>query len=74
MTIYEIKRRVQAKGSHFFDAKTMKHFHQTLRSFKVTKLTDTTWLLSAPVIIDGKFVHSTAVMFDSSTDTLTALS
>ncbi len=38
MTIYEIKRRSQAKKPYYFHKDTMKFFNQTLKDFKVEKL------------------------------------
>jgi len=38
MTIYEIKRRSQAKKPHYFSRNTMKFFEQTLKDFRVYKL------------------------------------
>lgn len=38
MTIYEIKRRSQAKKPYYFSKDTMKFFGQTLKDFKVYKL------------------------------------
>jgi len=38
MTIYEIKRRSQAKKPYYFNRDTMKCFNQTLKDFKVYKL------------------------------------
>ena len=37
MTIHEIKAKVEATGSHFFERETMKFFNQRLRDFSVTK-------------------------------------
>lgn len=74
MTIHEIKRRVEARGSHFFDRKTLRFFGQTMKSFSVRKLTATTWLISAPIIDkDRRFQGATVVMFDSTDDSLRAI-
>lgn len=40
MTIYEIKRRSQEKKPYYFSRDTMKFFGQTLKDFKVYKLTN----------------------------------
>jgi|GEM_PF-3212152 len=36
-TIYDIKYRTQEKQPFFFDRKTLKFFHQTMKDFKVKK-------------------------------------
>jgi len=38
MTIYEIKRRSQAKKPYYFSKDTMKFFNQTLKDFWVSKI------------------------------------
>jgi len=38
MTIYDMKRLSAAKQPYFFDYKTMRFFHQTLRMFKVRRV------------------------------------
>ena len=38
MTIYEIKRRSQAKKPYYFSKDTMNFFNQTLKDFKVCKI------------------------------------
>lgn len=48
MTIYEIKRLTEKTAPHFFTAKTLKFFGQTLRSFKVYKQKDGRYLITAP--------------------------
>lgn len=48
LTIYEIKRRVKATGSHFFDRKTLKFFNQTLKDFSVIN-TPAGAIISAPL-------------------------
>lgn len=49
MTIYEIKARTVNTSPYYFTAKTMKFFGQTLRSFKVSKLPDGRFQISAPM-------------------------
>ena len=49
MNIYEIKYRVAHTGTHYFDRDSMKFFGQTLRDYRVKKLSDTEWLFYAPM-------------------------
>ena len=49
MTIYEIKRRVQATGGNYFGRFEMKTFGQTLKDFKVYKRVDGRYLITAPM-------------------------
>lgn len=37
MNAYELKRNVQATGSHFFDRETMAHFGDTMKNLEVVK-------------------------------------
>lgn len=52
MTIYEIKRAHLSKDpdSHFFDRSIMKFFGQTLGAFRVAKMEDGRFRISAPQI------------------------
>ena len=49
MTIYEIKRRVEAIGDTYFGRSEMKTFRQTLKDFKVYKRVDGRYLVTAPM-------------------------
>lgn len=49
MTIYEIKQRTSETSPYYFTPKTLKFFHQTMRSFKVYKQSDGRFLISAPM-------------------------
>jgi hypothetical protein len=51
MTIYEIKRRYESANpeGHFFDRAAMKFFQQTLRDFRVKKISDGVYQISAPM-------------------------
>ena len=49
MTIYEIKRRVEAIGDTYFGRAEMKTFGQTLKDFKVYKKEDGRYLITAPI-------------------------
>ena len=49
MTIYEIKRKVEATGDTYFGKAEMKTFGQTLKDFKVYKRVDGRYLLTAPI-------------------------
>jgi len=55
MTIYEIKERTQGTSPYFFNSKTLKFFGQTMKSFKVSKLTDGRYYISAPIF--DRFTH-----------------
>jgi len=51
VTIHTIKADYQANNpeGHFFDRDSMKFFGQTLKSFKVRKLDDSRFHISAPM-------------------------
>ncbi len=72
MTIYEIKRLSFENSPYFFNAKTMKFFGQTLRSFSVKKQQDGRYYISAPMIdrLTGRFVGQTERFFNPITKTL----
>ncbi len=48
MTIYDIKHLVASTNPHFFDRKTLQFFGQTMRSFRVAKMEDGRYRISAP--------------------------
>lgn len=50
LTIYDIKRLTEETAPYYFNAKTMRMFGQTLRSFSVRKQADGRYLISAPII------------------------
>lgn len=71
MTIREIKRRVAATGSHFFDADAMRFFGQTLNDFSVTPQADGRYRIIAPMRnCAGKSVGTTLRYFRPDTDQL----
>jgi hypothetical protein len=47
LTIYDIKRYVEEKGSFFFSRKTMRFFKQTLKDFHVHKFSDNEYFIWA---------------------------
>lgn len=47
MTIYEIKERTRETSPYFFTRDTMRFFHQTLRSYSVTKQADGRYRIAA---------------------------
>ncbi len=49
MTIYEIKRALERKGNNYFSRQNMRDFGQTMRDFKVKKLPDGRYLVTAPM-------------------------
>ena len=49
MTIYEIKERTKDKAPYFFSPKTLKFFGQTLKSFKVYKVNENEYEITAPM-------------------------
>jgi len=68
MTIYEIKNRV-TNAPYFFVPKTMKFFNQTLKSFRVIKLTNGNYFLSAPMKDHtGRIVGTTEREFNPTTN------
>lgn len=77
LSIYEIKRRVQAHDSqnpYFFNRNTMKFFKQTLKDFRVRKLKDGKFFIYATDKQGHKdFLRGfnvTARVFDPQTNTL----
>lgn len=65
MTIYKIKRLISDKKPHFFSRSTLKFFGQTLKDFKVTKINETQYRISAPVLLNGKKISETKRIFDT---------
>jgi len=49
LTIYDIKRLTSETSPFYFSTKTLKFFGQTLRSFSVSKINETTYFISAPI-------------------------
>ena len=49
MTIYEIKRKIEATGDTYFGRVEMKTFRQTLKDFKVYKRVNGRYLVTAPI-------------------------
>ncbi len=72
MTIYEIKRRTAETSPYFFTPKTMRFFGQTLRSFKVKKIDNTHYSISAPMIdkSTGRTVGQSQRVFNTETNEL----
>ena len=68
-TVYDIKREL-VNAPYFFDRRTLRTFRQTLKSFTVHRLTDTTFLLSAPIILDGRYVGNTKRIWNAVERTL----
>lgn len=62
-TISQIKIAVSETQPHFFDAKTLKFFGQTMKSFTVTRLDDGNYLISAPIYYDGRICGYTKRVF-----------
>lgn len=69
-TIYEIKELTSKTSPYFFNRKTMKLFGQRMSSFKVYKQDDGRYLITAPVIKDGKEVSITQRYFNPKTNRL----
>lgn len=70
MTIYEIKRRTQETAPEFFTRETMKFFGQTLKDFKVHKIDNENYLVTAPIKIRGEIVGHTKRLFNTQTNKL----
>jgi hypothetical protein len=49
MTIYEIKEKTQDSAPYFFTRDTLKFFHQTMSMFRVKKMKDGRFYISAPM-------------------------
>lgn len=47
LTIYDIKERTMETSPYFFSEETLRFFWQTMESFHVEKLTETTYRISA---------------------------
>lgn len=65
MTIYEIKQASQEKAPKFFSRENLKFFGQTLKDFKVKKMENGKFQISAPRIdIYGKQFGETIAYFN----------
>lgn len=76
MTIYDVKSAHLEKfpDSHFFDTRTMKFFHQTLKSFHVSPLENGEYFISAPMKdYSGRRVGYTERIFSIETGDLRSL-
>ncbi len=73
MTIYDIKRLSEADAPHFFDRKTLKFFGQTMRSFRVAKMEDGRYRISAPIINSNLRVGETVRFFNPVNNKLEAI-
>jgi hypothetical protein len=72
LTIYDIKRRVVAKGGHYFDRHAMKFFGQTLKSFHVFKVDSDTYCGIARIRNAGQNTNFySKFTYKVSTDTFT---
>ena len=69
-TIYEIAELTSETSPSFFSKKNMKFFGQKMSSFKVYKQDDGRYLITAPVIINGKEVSRTQRYFNPETNKL----
>ena len=70
LTIYDIKRLTAETQPYYFSHKTMKHFGQTLRDFKVYKQPDGRYLITAPCYMDGKIIGHSERYFNPETNEL----
>ena len=70
MTIYDIKRLTKESQPYFFSRKTLKFFEQTLKDFKVKKINETQYRISAPSFWDGKKMGDTVRIFDTTLNDL----
>ena len=68
-TIYEIKRNAENAGL-YFSRETLRFFGQTLRSFKVYRLSPCQFLVAAPIMYVGRFQGVSKRVFDASTNLL----
>lgn len=70
MTIYDIKRLTQDSQPYFFSRNTLKLFGQTLKDFKITKINETQYRISAPRLLNGKRIGDTVRIFDTTVNDL----
>lgn len=74
MTIYEIKRIHETKtDGKYFSRQNMKFFNQTLKMFRVKKISDTIYRISAPSYWSGKLMGISKAEFNSITGELKTL-
>ena len=64
MTIYEIKKQTKETAPHFFSKETLKFFGQTMKSFKVKKLNEKEYLITAPSFWNQKLMGQTQRIFN----------
>lgn len=64
LTIYDIKRMTSETESFFFTRKTLKFFGQTMKSFKVYKIDEENYLITAPVYHRDMVVSQTRENFN----------
>jgi hypothetical protein len=70
MTIYEIKRGTEETSPEFFTRGTMKFFGQTLKDYKVYKVDNENYLITAPMRMRGKVIGHTRRLFNTETNKL----
>ena len=70
MTIYEIKRRTEETAPEFFTRQTLKFFGQTLKDFRVYKIDNKNYLITAPSKMRGKVIGQTRRVFNTETNKL----
>jgi hypothetical protein len=70
MTIYEIKRRTEETAPEFFTRQTLKFFGQTLKDFRVYKVDNKNYLITAPMRMRGKVIGHTRRLFNTDTNKL----
>ena len=64
MTIYEIKKQTEETAPYFFSKETLKFFGQTMKSFKVKKLNEKEYLITAPSYLNEKLIGQTQRIFN----------
>ena len=70
MTIYQIKEKTLETNPYFFNTKTLKFFGQTLKSFNVHKISETKYLINAPIRNNGKKIGITEKIFNTENNEL----
>lgn len=70
LTIYDIKYLTQETAPCFFKRSTLKGFGQTMKSFKVSKISDTIYYISAPIYHNGKVMGKTERYFNTEDNNL----
>lgn len=64
MTIHDIKSLTLETNPYYFSRKTMKFFGQKMRDFRVAKMEDGSYRISAPIRMDGRVIGESVRFFN----------